>query len=422
MSFRLNPAPKLPRGGVYWVAYSGGVDSTVLLHRLRTAGLKPLRAIHVHHGLQAAADGWARHCRQQCRALKIPLSIEKVRVSQTSGEGPEAAARAARHAAFRKHLKKRDCLVTAHHADDQAETLLLRLLRGSGVRGLAAMRPLSDFASAKLWRPLLGVSRAEILAYAKTHQLKWIEDPHNRDPRYSRSWLRSELMPQLRARYPALIMVLTQTAELNADASDLLDEYGKADLEEIVRGTALHIPTLRALSSARRHHLLRLWLEQRAQQLPPAKTLTQIDEELLNARADATPVIGLGETELRRYRDHLYLLPRMPPVPVGIRIRWNGRGTLSLPEGCGSLRGRSPRAIQGLEVCFPSGGEKLKPLKDAHTRTLKNLCQQAGIPPWIRERLPLVYRDGELIAIADLWRSAAAAQLRLAWSHPLQGI
>ncbi len=420
MSFKPDLFAGRPAAGTYWVAYSGGLDSTVLLDVLKQSGVRPLRAIHVHHGLQAKADTWLKHCRASCRRLKIPLVAERVRVDANSDEGPEAAARAARYVALRKHMKPGDCLVTAHHADDQAETFLLRLLRGSGVRGLAAMRPLNRMAPGWQCRPLLHVSRAEILEYARARQLKWVEDPHNRDPRYTRSWLRSELMPALRARYPALSKTLVQTAELNAQASDLLDEYGREDLGRIVQGSALRIPALRALTAARRRHLLRLWLEQQGQRLPPAKMLVQIENELLNARADAMPVIVLGDAELRRYRDHLHLLPRLPPIAAGIRMEWNGRGTLKLPEGCGSLRGRSPRAIQGMQVRFPSGGEKLKPSGDTHTRTLKNLCQQAGIAPWVRERLPLIYQNGELIAIADRWCSIKAASLKLVWSHPLE--
>ncbi len=421
MSFRLEPGPVLPRGGVYRVAYSGGLDSTVLLHSLQQAGIKPLRAIHVHHGLQARGDAWLEHCRKNCRRLKIPFVVERVTVEAARGEGPEAAARGARYAALRKRLKKGDCLVTAHHADDQAETFLLRLLRGSGVQGLAAMRELTEFSPGLLWRPLLDVSRQRILDYALAHQLKWVEDPHNRDPRYARSWLRAKVLPLLKPRYPALSNVLVRSAQNFAQATELLDEMAHLDLCVVEKGQAVDVTGLLSLKPARRNNLLRYWLARQGHELPPAQLLARLEKELLRARADAEPAIAWGHSELRRYRDSLWVMARLPPPPASGLTAWSGRRRLDLPKGSGELLNCGPIVSRGLSVGFAQGGEKLKPVGDTHTRTLKNLCQQAGIPPWVRVRMPLVFHDGKLIAVADLWhsRKAKTLKLKLFWRHPL---
>jgi tRNA(Ile)-lysidine synthase len=214
--------PKPPQR--LWVAYSGGLDSTVLLHRLAACATPGLRAAHIHHGLQPAADGWVRHCRSICRQLGVPLTVRRVRVADDDPRGPEAAARTARYAALRALLREGDVLATAHHQDDQAETLLLRLLRGSGVAGMAAMSEWSDIGRARLWRPLLGTPRETLAAYARRNGLGWIEDPHNMEPRYARSYLRAEVLPLLRRHWPQARESLARAARLAGEAAQLLDE------------------------------------------------------------------------------------------------------------------------------------------------------------------------------------------------------
>lgn len=423
-SFELPPPPPCAR---VWIACSGGLDSTVLLHRLHAQGLRNLRAVHIHHGLQAAADGWVRHVRAQCRALGVPLTVRRVQVAADHGEGPEAAARAARYAAFASLLRSGDLLVTAHHRDDQAETVLLRALRGSGIHGLAAMPALAPLGAAQLWRPLLALSRRQLRDYAEAHALRWIEDPHNADPRYARSWLRAELMPRLLPHWPQAVDSLARLAGRAAEATELLDALAQQDLLALRRGGALSIAGLLALSPARRRNALyRAWCAQWP--APSQAQLQALEREVLEARDDAQPCLRHEHGELRRYRDDLYLLPALPPrPPAGWQRDWpRQRRGVELPDGLGRLQlARAP--VQPLRLRFARGGERLRPDGDAHTRGFKALCQARGLPVWVRERMPLVYaRDGgneELIAIAGYWRNAraAASGLDFRWQTTLPG-
>ncbi|GAE56601.1 hypothetical protein XPR_3236, partial [Xanthomonas arboricola pv. pruni MAFF 301420] len=241
--------PAAPPGPVL-VAYSGGVDSSVLLHLLATTPryrVTGLRAVHVHHGLHADADAWAAHCQRQCDALQVPLQVAQVQVARDSGLGLEAAARHARHVAFAAALAPGEWLALAHHRDDQAETFLLRALRASGPDGLAAMRAQRPFAAGMLWRPLLAHARAEVLAYAQAHRLQWIEDPSNADARHDRNFLRTQLMPVLQQRWPQAAEALARSAQLSADASDLLLQEDTALLPGLLTAAgALDLPALRA--------------------------------------------------------------------------------------------------------------------------------------------------------------------------------
>ena len=380
----------------------------------------PLLAAHVHHGLQAAADAWAEHCAGLCAALGVPFKLLRVQVEAAAAEGPEAAAREARYAALRALMQKNDLLVTAHQRDDQAETVLLRLLRGAGVEGLAAMRPLSPFPPGQLWRPLLDVSRGQLQAYARSRRLKWIEDPHNADPRYARSWLRGQLMPQVLERYPQAQDSLARAARLSAEAAGLLEDLARIDLPAVQAGAALSVRALLALEAPRRHNLLRHWLRQRGFEVPPADTLDRLDAEVLAAAPDAEPLLAWAGCELRRYRDALHAMAPLPPPPDPVRtLEWTA-ARLELPAGCGSLRlARSPRRI--LRVRFARGGERLRLAGGAHTRTLKNLFQEAAVPPWVRLRTPLVELEGELAYVAGIggseaWSKALGRSAKLEWS------
>lgn len=420
---QLPPLPELPRGARTWVAYSGGCDSTVLLHLLKRAGARRLRAVHVHHGLQAVADDWVKHCRRVCRQFDVPLKLLRVQVDPDHSAGPEAAAREARYQALRELMQPGDCLVTAHHRDDQAETVLLRLLRGTGIAGIAAMRPLVPFEPGLLWRPLLQISRRELRDYAIRLDLDWVEDPHNLDPAYARSWLRREIMPRLQSRWPQAVESLGRFAGHAAEVAELLAALAAADLRAVEADGGLSVAALRALSPARRRNLLRHWLAVQGQEAPPAELLERLDRELLSARPDATPRLRYGPREFRRYRDLLYLLPLLPPAPQGLQLEWRRGRELELPPGCGRLRlERAPRLP--LRVRFPSGGERLRPAGVARTRSLKNLFQEAGVPLWVRERTPLVYRGEELFAAGDFWHAQTAldAGFRCVWQHDLPGV
>src|SRR3990167_11163376 len=274
------------------VGLSGGVDSTVLLHALATARTEPnagLRALHVHHGLHADADQWSEHCLRLCASLGVPCIIERVRVRRDSGHGMEGAARDARYAAFAQHLRAGESLVLAHHQDDQAETVLLRLLRGSGSEGLAAMRRQRSFADGVLLRPLLGLARPQLLAYANSHGLTWCDDPSNEDDGPDRNFLRRQVMPLLRQRWPQATGALAQSAALLADDSRLLGEEADRRLEDKIDRddpTVLRIPALLQLDPAWRSRALQRWLDK--QHLPPLRrrAYALIAEQLLSGSAD----------------------------------------------------------------------------------------------------------------------------------------
>jgi tRNA(Ile)-lysidine synthase len=428
----LGPAPSLPPGATVWAAFSGGLDSTVLLHRLRQEGL-PVRALHVNHHLQPAANRWVEHCKEFCAQLGVPIYVLDVKIDANDPQGPEGAARFARYESFASLMKPGDCLVTAHHQDDQAETVLLRLLRGAGVAGLAAMRARTPFAGGTLWRPLLRQTRGALREYAERHGLSWIEDPHNQDPRYARSFVRHEIFPRFTQRWPQALELLARTAEHCAEAIELLDEQAAADLKRAVipaqgGSQGLSARALLALTPSRRHNLLRYWAARSGVPAPPFDALARLEREVLRARPDAAPQLAWGETELRRFRDALYLMRRLPPPPDGLALEWDGRRDLALPPGCGVLAAVKPaRAELPLRVVFARGGERLKPVGARFTRTLRNLFQEEAIPPWIRERLPLVELDGVLAAVADRWETPALKKLRAQsgcryeWRHDLAG-
>jgi tRNA(Ile)-lysidine synthase len=404
--------PPAAAGGVL-VAYSGGLDSTVLLHALAQAGVCGLRAAHVHHGLQPQADAWAAHCTQFAAGLRVPFELLRVSVASADRDGPEAAARRVRYAALRGLLRPGEVLATAHQRADQAETVLLRLLRGSGPVGLAAMRPLCPFAPGWLWRPLLDTSREALHDYARRHGLRWIEDPHNRDARYARSWLRTELLPRLRDRFPHAEESLARSAQLAAEAADLLAALAELDWRAAARGPALSVAALLALDPARRHNLLRHWLGQRGLLAPSRDTMRRLDREVLAAASDAAPLLRWNGCELRRYRDALYAMPPLPPPPDRqTRLLWT-QAELELPAGCGRLRlPRPPRSP--LTVRFARGAERFKPSRGSHHRTLRNLFQERGVPPWVRLRTPLVETAGRLVYVAGVgpaedWASLAEA-------------
>lgn len=396
----------------FCVAYSGGGDSTALLAALSRLKLPALRAIHVHHGLQAIADDWVLHCERRCEQLGIPLQVVRVSIEPDDALGLEAAAREARHQALMQTLQPGEVLVMAHHRDDQAETFLMRALRGSGVRGLGSMRTLRTFGAGWLWRPLLDVRRSELLDWVAAQGLDWVDDPHNAELRYERVRLRREVLPLLQERWPAATESLAQSARLCAEADDLLDELAGLDAASVIDSQGLSLRGLAALSPARRNNLLRWHFEQ--QGLPPApQTALARLPELLEAPADAEPLLSWPGVELRRYREHLQVMRALLPEPEGFEVQWDGVGVLNLPPGCGELRASARRQFT---VRFASGGERFRPVAGQASRSLKNLFQERGIPPWKRRRTPLVFEGGELVWVGGLpWQPA---EVRIEWSHP----
>jgi len=405
------------------VAFSGGLDSTVLLHALVQLAerhrLPPISAIHIHHGLQPVADAWPEHCRRFCRRLGVPLKVMHVQVQP--GASLEQAAREARYAAFASSLEEGELLLTAQHRDDQAETLLFRLMRGAGVRGLAAMPTSRALGSGWLVRPLLAVGRAELEVWAQAHQLEWIEDPSNQSLDHSRNYLRHQVVPVLQQRWPQASANMARTAAHLAEAQSLLDELAEMDLLAAQVSDdwswlplpSLDLPTLRALSPARQRNALRHWLT-------PFTALPDTDhwagwQALRDAAADAAPCWRLAGGELHRAGNRLWWLFGAWLEPVAGVLAWpNISATLRLPgNGTVSLEGVEQGSF---EVRYRQGGEVMA-LPGRGRRDLKRLLNEAGIPGFARSHLPLLYRNGELIAVANL-PQFDAAQASLVWTPP----
>ncbi|HKJ10313.1 MAG TPA: tRNA lysidine(34) synthetase TilS [Gammaproteobacteria bacterium] len=407
----------LPAAGGYWVAYSGGLDSRVLLELLaerRGALPGPLGAVHVDHGLHPDAPRWAAHCAGVCRGLGVPLVQLRANAAANAGDSPEAAARRARYGVLADWLPAGHCVLSAHHRDDQAETLLLQLLRGSGPRGLAAMPVAAPLAGGTLVRPLLEVDRATLAGVAQARGLDWIDDPSNADTDYDRNLLRHQVMPVLRARWPSASASLARSARHCADTAKLADTLAALDLQALqgTRPGTLSLAALRKLAPSRQRNVLRYWLRREGFAVPSAAVLGRILKDIPEARGDAEPRVCWAAAEVRRYRDQLYVLQALPSVDRGAEYCWQPDSPLELPASAGTLEA-VPATGSGLaarfagcgrlRVRFRRGGELFRPHGRPHRRALKKLFQEAGVPPWERERVPLLYVDGELGAVAGFW-------------------
>ncbi|CRM13099.1 MULTISPECIES: tRNA lysidine(34) synthetase TilS [Pseudomonas] len=397
------------------IAFSGGLDSTVLLHLLaslpETETLPPLGAIHVHHGLQAAADAWPSHCQSICDSLGIPLRVMRVRVQP--GASLERAARDARYQAFTEVIGAGEVLLTGQHRDDQAETLLFRLLRGAGVRGLSAMPAQRPLAAGYLVRPLLDVAKGELEAYAHEHQLKWIEDPSNADPRFSRNYLRHHVFPTLTKRWPQAVIRLARTAEHLSEAQGLLDELAQMDLQAADQPAPfpwLHLPSLalaplRELSDARQRNALRHWLAPLTRL--PASEHWASWHSLRDAKGDAQPLWCLADGELHRSGERLWWLPSTWSDFSDASLSWpDPQNPLELPgNGRLKLTGKAPEGP--LEVRYRHGGEIIDVPRRGR-RDLKRLLNESGLPSFVRGRLPLLYQGEQLLggpSLAGLWNT-----------------
>ncbi|NJD05640.1 MAG: tRNA lysidine(34) synthetase TilS [Methylococcaceae bacterium] len=411
---------RFPLPSRYWVAYSGGLDSHVLLHL--TAGLASERpdfpevaAVHVHHGLLPEAERWTRHCARICDELGLSLIILRVDARPNPGESPEEAARTARYTALGELLTDGCGLLTAQHRDDQAETLLLQLLRGAGLAGLAGMRDQGRLGRGRLLRPLLEMGRDELRRYAVDHCLTWVEDPSNEDQRYDRNYLRHSVMPVLKARWPGADRVLSRSAGHCAEARDQLLALSD-DLYASLRQAdgSLSIDRLRRCSAADQRLLLRRWIAAAGLRMPPARVLQQVIEAAIPACAGRVPQVAWADGLIRRYRNGLYLAAAEPATGFD-RFRvipWRGEEPLVLSDGNGELwiervgkDGIDPDLWEGSarEVRYRGGGERCRLAGRHGSHSLKNLFQEIGLPPWQRERIPLLYLDGRLAAVVGLW-------------------
>lgn len=398
------------------VAFSGGLDSSVLLHLLvhlrRQLPDLQLRAVHVHHGLNAFADEWVAHCQRQCAAWQLPLVVQHVQVDGRQG-GIEAAARAARYSAFVATLAADEALLTAQHLDDQCETFLLALKRGSGPAGLSAMAAQTSLGSNPLLRPLLGISRLQLEDYAQRHQLAWIDDDSNQDPRFDRNFLRLQVLPLLNQRWPYFAAATARSASLCAEQEQLLDELLSEQMHSLLNeDNALAIDGLLGCSPARRFALLRRWIALFGVTMPSREQLQRLWDEVALSRDDAEPQLQPGQYQIRRFRRRLYLLPIMADLRE-VCLSWSLAEPLELPDGLGKLSSgagdiclRAPQLHQKVSVRFTAQG-KIRILGRTHSRSVKKLWQELSVPPWQRERTPLIYYDDQLIAALGVFVSEA---------------
>jgi tRNA(Ile)-lysidine synthase len=454
-----------PKTKTYYIAYSGGLDSTVLLHQMQQQNL-PIHAIHINHQLQAPAEKWAEHCQQQCQQWQIPCTVKAVTAQKAPGQSPEAAARAARYTAFAEIISEGTALCTAHHQDDQAETLLLQLMRGAGVAGLAAMPECTPFAAGYLLRPLLSQTRAQLEDYAKQQQLTWIEDPSNQQIDFDRNYLRQHIMPLLRARWPSVSTTCARSAKHCAEAAKLINEIASQDYEggQVVRCEIeaspnltsndltplkkIQISKIKLLSYERQQQLLRHWLAQNNLPTPSTAQLEQLQQQLLNSRQDAQPKLHWPGVNLRRYRDYLYLdagacfgergqvgtfdtrtsvkCPDLTPFTKTSPFIWNLQQPLNLSHPLRTLTAKTTigtgiskqrLAAAPVTIRFREGGERCHPQGRQHSQTLKKLFQEYGIPTWERDSIPLLFCGEQLAAAIGYWVCVpfAAEKTEEAW-------
>ena len=412
------------------MAFSGGVDSTVLLDAaVRILGgraAERVAAVHVNHGLHRAAGAWEEHCRAAAAHRGIRLEVRRVSVPGGCG-GLEAAARAARFSAFAEMVPAGEPVLLAHHRDDQAETVLLRILRGAGPAGMAAIRPEVQVGGLRLVRPLLAVPRAEILAYARARGLSWIEDPTNLAPEHDRNHVRHRVLPAVVERWPGASVTLARLARRSQETTSMLDDLAAADLAA-ARGRApdtLRAQAVAALSPPRAANALRAWLVSRHRvPPPPLHWLRLVVAEVAAAGPDRRPEAVRSGIWVRRYRGDLHTgrgrgAPRLPSstpwrldaAPFDLP---HGRLAAVRANGDGLAVARLPLPV---EVRFRQGGERCRPHPRGVTKPLKDLFQELGIPPWERNEWPLLFSGGRLAAAPGLFHCDpfAAREAEPAW-------
>ena len=390
-----------------FVGFSGGLDSTVLIHALASERelVKRVHAIHIDHGLSEHATAWSEHCQHVCQTLDIPFSTHKISLLNSSNI--EEQARIARYGVFSSMLAEHDCLLLAHHADDQAETVLLQLFRGAGVLGLSAMTAVKALGKGVVIRPFLQHTRQQLKTYAFKHQLVWVEDESNLNTMFSRNYLRQQVMPLLEAKWPSVVENLKRCAIHCQSAQSNLDALAEVDCELIRhQSDFLDINVLQPLPRLRLANVLRVWFKSHHLQSPSEHLLNRIMTEVIFVRKDATPLVQWGNVMIRRYQNNLYLLENKGenqgepiewmsfPSPLKLSLSAKNSHVLSATPAMNGVR-----VQQGarLLLTFRQGGETFR--WRGQTKTLKKLCQEWHIPPWQRASIPLLYIDERLAAI-----------------------
>jgi tRNA(Ile)-lysidine synthase len=430
------------------VAFSGGVDSTALLAALAANRPKGLwvRAVHVNHGLHPNASKWSEHCRALARELAVQLKVLAAKVARPSGVSLEAAARDARYAVFARVLEAGEFLLTAHHEDDQLETVLLQLFRGAGMPGLAAMPDIAPFARGWLARPLLSRSRAELEEWVRGAGLSWVDDDTNADETLDRNYLRRRVLPLIRERWQGVGSAVSRSARHAAEGQRLLDMIARSDVERASSGAGLFVPALRALQPDRRRNALRFWIARSGARVPDTSRLEELAGPVIDARPDSSPRVAWGDVEVQRHADVLSInsadrsMRRVADAGPGTNVRrgvgvhrgadtgrgadalraaepptidwpWQSAPVLELPDAGGTLELKAdthgPIDLDALPATVTvrnrQGGERLRPRRGGPRRTLKSLLQESHLPIAERARLPLVFSGATLLAVGSLW-------------------
>lgn len=412
------------------LALSGGVDSRVLLDLIALYGKQhhvPVLAIHVHHGLSKHADEWSRHCQLACQALGVAFHLERVAL-ELDGRSLEESAREARYSALSKHLHKGDLLLTGQHSDDQLETVILALKRGSGPKGLSAMAECMPFGQAHIVRPLLNVSRADIEAFAIERGFDWIEDESNQDTRFDRNFIRHDIAPRLRQRWPHISQSVHRTAQICAEQEALLDELLSDQLQKVMASDgSLLSGAMMEFSHPMRARLIRMWLATFQVRMPSREQIGLIWQQVAMAQQDANPIVKVSQGEVRRFANRLYFVSATADISAWkTALRLNE--AIRLPDSLGELVVRecsnglghlSSAALASgeLSVHFNPEGLSAHPSERGHSRKLKKLFQEYAVPSWQRRRMPIIMCGEQVVAIANLFvdRHFVGKECELIW-------
>ena len=395
----------------FWIAFSGGMDSSVLLHLFYTNKKKikhDMEVVYVDHGLQAEAADWAKFCQEQCKQYDIPFTQLEINESCPKGESVEAWAREKRYKLIENLMEENDVLFTGHHQDDQVETFFLQAFRGAGPRGLASMPSIKKKNNTFLARPLLNFSRKELARYAEEHKLSWQDDKSNVDERYDRNYFRHKLAPVIEERWPAYRETFSRLISHQKETKVLLDELAEEDIKaaKITESSGLDVRVIKTLSHARQKNLLFVWLEQLGLQAPGSRNIEKVISDIVYSEIEKSPCVNWGDVEIRRFKNIIYAQTVMSEVDNNLEYQFQPENSLSLFEEMlvakeEQGKGISKSRIKGNEliVRFRKGGEKIKPNSSTQNKTIKKLFQERSVLPWYRDRIPLIYVNDELAAI-----------------------
>ncbi|QIM67578.1 tRNA lysidine(34) synthetase TilS [Mannheimia granulomatis] len=401
----------LPNTNCFLVGLSGGMDSVTLLHLFSRTSFK-IRAIYIHHGLSPNADHWAEFCAQYCKRLNIPFILQKVDVDKSNGI--ENGARTARYQAFKQHLNENEVLATAHHLDDQTETFLLALKRGSGIKGLSAMQAVSFLQNFTVFRPLLNFSKAKLAEYAAQHKLRWIEDESNADSRFDRNFLRNEILPKLNQRWQHFNEMVVRSAQHCSEQQALIEELLSDELQKRMgEKQQLSIVGFADFSLAKQQQLVRLWLEKCGMPMPSKVQLQAVIFELIFAKADKNPQLKINNKLIRRYQQAIFITEELETIPP-FEMVLNTETEVELPYQLGKIirhnqeviykkNGKNDHLLLPIELADSSlsiiiGQQgKVKCYGKPHREEMKKIWQAYGIPAWERDRTPLIFWQDELI-------------------------